>query len=130
MDRKNRTYIFAVLCILVVLTAGALYYVFFGGVDNPSDLFNRNTITSYSKEEMPESIEDIDKRTLYPVYINVVTQKQLENIPGVNRSTAAAIIEYREIEGGIFALDELIGVAGINETVVEILSKYVTPYPV
>lgn len=131
MDKKNNIYIFAVACILVFILALSAYYVFWGADSQPDAVFSKDdTLTVYTQKELPESIEDIDKRTIYPIYINVITLEQLKNIPGINESTAEAIIEYRNTNGGLFTLDELIGVGEINETVVEILLKYVTPYPI
>jgi comEA protein len=49
------------------------------------------------------------------VNLNTATQAQLETLPGVGEATAKRIIEYRDKNGGIKKIEELMNVRGIGE---------------
>ena len=49
-----------------------------------------------------------------PVNLNTATPEQLDTLPGVGPATAAAIVEYRDANGGFGSVDELDQVPGIG----------------
>jgi competence protein ComEA len=49
-----------------------------------------------------------------PVNLNTATPEQLETLPGIGPVTAAAIIEWRDEQGGFTSVDELVEVSGIG----------------
>lgn len=49
-----------------------------------------------------------------PLNINMATAQQLESLPGVGPSIAAAIVEHRERIGGFASVDGLLAVSGIG----------------
>lgn len=53
------------------------------------------------------------------VNINTASEKELENLPGIGPSKAAAIAEYREKNGPFKSVDDLINVSGIGEKSLE-----------
>ena len=50
-----------------------------------------------------------------PVNLNTATESQLEELPGIGPSFAAAIIAEREKRGGFTSIDQLRDVRGIGE---------------
>jgi comEA protein len=50
-----------------------------------------------------------------PVNLNTATVGQLETLPGIGRSTAERILEYRQRSGGFKKIEDLMNVRGIGE---------------
>jgi competence protein ComEA len=61
-----------------------------------------------------------------PVDLNTATAEQLDTLPGVGPSTAAAIIEHRESSGPFRSVDALLDVRGIGEAKLDALRDLVT----
>lgn len=58
--------------------------------------------------------------------VNAATVRELEQIPGVGRSLAAAIVDARATRGGRFAaLDELDDVPGVGPKTLEKLAAFI-----
>ena len=53
------------------------------------------------------------------VNINLASQEQLEQLPGIGPTRAQAIVRYREIHGYFAYPEHLIQVPGISQTTVE-----------
>lgn len=49
------------------------------------------------------------------VNLNVATVAQLETLPGIGKSTAERIVEYREKNGAFKKVEDLMNVRGIGE---------------
>ena len=49
------------------------------------------------------------------VNLNTATAADLESLPGIGRSTAQRILEYRQKSGGFKKVEELMNVKGIGE---------------
>ncbi len=49
------------------------------------------------------------------VNLNTATVAELEGLPGIGRSTAQRIVEYRQKSGGFKKIEELMNVRGIGE---------------
>jgi competence protein ComEA len=60
-----------------------------------------------------------------PVDLNAATAEQLDALPGVGPSTAAAILDERERRGGFRSVDELLDVRGIGPAKLEQLRELV-----
>ncbi len=50
-----------------------------------------------------------------PINLNSATVPQLETLPGIGRSTAERIVEYRQKSGGFKKVEDLMNVQGIGE---------------
>ena len=50
-----------------------------------------------------------------PVNLNTATTNDLQTLPGVGKSTAARILEYRQKNGGFHKIEDLMNVKGIGE---------------
>ena len=50
-----------------------------------------------------------------PVNLNTATVAQLETLPGIGKSTAERILEYRQKNGGFKKVEDLMNVRGIGE---------------
>lgn len=64
-----------------------------------------------------------------PVDLNTATVAQLDTLPGIGPSTAAAIVEYRSRNGHFASVDELDEVRGIGPARLEQLRELVTVGP-
>jgi competence protein ComEA len=61
-----------------------------------------------------------------PIDLNSATAEQLDTLPGVGPSTAAAIVAHREQNGPFATVDDLDSVTGIGPTKLEALRPLVT----
>ena len=61
-----------------------------------------------------------------PIDLNTATAEELDTLPGVGQSTAAAIIDHRESSGLFRSVDALLDVRGIGEAKLEALRDLVT----
>ena len=64
-----------------------------------------------------------------PLDLNAATAEQLEALPGVGPSTAAAIVAYRTEHGRFRSVDELQEVRGIGPAKFEAVESSVTVGP-
>jgi competence protein ComEA len=68
---------------------------------------------------IPVSIQAQDKpgsaKVASTVNLNTATVAELETLPGIGRSTAERIVEYRQKNGGFKKIEELMNVRGIGE---------------
>lgn len=60
------------------------------------------------------------------VNINVATQSELEELPGVGPVTAAAILQWRTDNGPFTSVDELLEVSGIGDATLAEIAPFVT----
>lgn len=60
------------------------------------------------------------------VNLNTASDTDLETLPGVGPSKAAAIMEYRETNGRFRSIEELMEISGIGEKTFEKLKEYIT----
>ncbi len=60
------------------------------------------------------------------VNINYADASQLQQIPGVGETKAAAIIAYRESNGAFSAIEDITNVSGIGDATFENMKDYIT----
>ncbi len=78
----------------------------------------------YTPAESFEQAEESSAAADFPIGINSATYEQLQTIPGIGPSTARLIIKYREENGTIASLDDLLAVEGIGEKTLALLADY------
>lgn len=62
-----------------------------------------------------------------PVHLNIATEEQLDELPGVGPVTAQKIIDYREQHGAFSSIDELDAIPGIGPARLEQLREVAAP---
>ncbi|MFW6346974.1 MAG: phospholipase D-like domain-containing protein [Cyclonatronaceae bacterium] len=65
-----------------------------------------------------EEDESLSEAPAFPININQATARELEALPNIGPARAAAIIAYREENGGISSVDELQNIRGIGPVTV------------
>ena len=60
------------------------------------------------------------------VNINTASADELQLLPGVGRSRAAAIVQLRKERGGFKRVDDLTAVSGIGETMLDTMRPHLT----
>ena len=78
----------------------------------------------YTPAESLEQPENVASEANFPIGINSATYEELQTIPGVGPATARLIIKYREENGTIASLDDLLAMEGIGEKTVSLLADY------
>ena len=61
-----------------------------------------------------------------PLDLNAATAADLETLPGIGPTTAAAIVAYRDLHGPFASVDDLADVAGIGPSKLAALQGLVT----
>lgn len=79
---------------------------------------------AYTPAESLEQPENNASEANFPIGINSATYEELQTIPGVGPATARLIIKFREENGTIVSLDELLAAEGIGEKTVSLLADY------
>ena len=78
----------------------------------------------YTPAESLEQPENNASEANFSIGINSATYEELQTIPGVGPATARLIIKYREENGTIASLDDLLAMEGIGEKTVSLLADY------
>ena len=73
-------------------------------------------IAAQAGQEGPRRATPVAKAaTSGPLNLNTATVAQLETLPGIGKSVATRILEYREKSGGFKKVEDLMNVRGIGE---------------
>jgi len=73
-------------------------------------------IAAQAGQEGPRRTTPVAKASASgPLNLNSATVAQLESLPGIGKSTAERILEYREKSGGFKKVEDLMNVRGIGE---------------
>ena len=85
---------------------------------------------AYAGQEAPRRATPAAKASASgPVNLNTATVAQLESLPGIGKSTAERILEYRQKSGGFKKVEDLMNVRGIGEKSFLKLKPLVTVAP-
>jgi len=72
-------------------------------------------LAQQSSSPAPKPAAKAEARADAIVNLNTATAADLEALPGIGKSTALRIVEYREKSGGFKKVEELMNVKGIGE---------------
>ena len=64
-----------------------------------------------------------------PLDLNAATAEQLQELPGIGPTTAAAIVAFREKSGPFRRVEDLLVIHGISEKKLEAIRRYVFIVP-
>jgi competence protein ComEA len=71
---------------------------------------------AYAAQDAPRRAASTAKASASgPLNLNTANAAQLEALPGIGKSTAERILEYREKSGGFKKIEDLMNVRGIGE---------------
>ncbi len=71
--------------------------------------------TGAAAQEAPRSSAKASAPAGAPINLNTATVAQLETLPGIGKSTAERILEYRQKNGGFKKVEDLMNVRGVGE---------------
>ena len=60
----------------------------------------------------------------FPLDLNIATEEQLQQVPGIGPVLSQRIVAYRQSQGGFSSIDELIQVKGIGQKTLEKIRPY------
>lgn len=111
-DQKNQEQV--LLSIALLLCAGIIFYnFFFVPTLSPTTIVYVDKKLNEDLESDDDNMETADSDR---ININTASVDELSDVlPGVGKVTAERIVEYREINGGFDAIDEIMEVKGIGE---------------
>ena len=62
-----------------------------------------------------------------PLDISIMSEADFERLPGIGPALAKRIVAYRQINGGILRINDLVAIEGIGEKKLELIRKFVQP---
>ena len=83
-------------------------------------------ITNESGKNVVVESKNASKGENKKMNINIATQNELENLPGIGEAMAIRIIEYREQNGKFNKIEDLKNVKGIGDAKFNNIQEYVT----
>ena len=86
--------------------------------------------TIAAQESSRKSTESSSASTSAPINLNTASVAQLETLPGIGRSTAERILEYRQKNGSFKKIEDLMNVRGVGEKSFLKLKPLITVTPV
>ena len=71
--------------------------------------------TTAAQESARKNTESSSAPASAPINLNTASVAQLETLPGIGRSTAERILEYRQKNGSFKKIEDLMNVRGVGE---------------
>ncbi|PHV71500.1 hypothetical protein CS063_05490 [Sporanaerobium hydrogeniformans] len=79
-----------------------------------------------NREEYLGNKQEVSSKEGQKININSASEAQLQELPGIGKVKAAAIVAYREEKGGFKDINELLQISGIGEKTLEKIRDLVT----
>lgn len=90
--------------------------------------FTENAKNSKPTEETVDFMENtkssVSEDIVFPIEINSASAEMLQLIPDIGPATANLIIEYRNEQGTILEIEELLSIDGIGDKTIEVLKEF------
>lgn len=77
---------------------------------------NENSYITRDDKDLKNSVNVDKNKTTNKININTATQKELETLPGIGKSTALNIINYRNENGKFKSVEDIKKVSGIGDS--------------
>jgi competence protein ComEA len=85
-------------------------------------------VPSKTQVENPDAIEAVHSNPPGKINLNTATAEELESLPSIGPVMAKRIIEYRNIHGSFYNIEEIKEVKGIGEKTYEKIKALITVY--
>jgi competence protein ComEA len=72
-------------------------------------------VAQAAQESARRTLPAAKATTTVPVNLNTASSEQLETLPGIGKSTAERILEYRQKNGSFKKVEDLMNVRGVGE---------------
>ena len=84
------------------------------------------SVISFSETVSETATSQTELAVTYPLDINTATAEELMTVNGIGEKRAYRIVAYRKEIGSYKSLDDLKGIRGFDDELVEYLSEYLT----
>ena len=114
-------WIFLAMVLIFALSCGGFYAYSRAGLDHVS-------VETSGKDALPAPRESDPAPGLLEgekININTAPAEELERLPGIGESRAAAIVAYREEHGPFTSEEDLLNVSGIGEGILNKVRDYI-----
>ena len=81
---------------------------------------------SSQAEMLLQPMQSLSESTSYPININHCSLDDLISLPGIGETKAAAIIKYREANGGFDTIEDILNVSGIGDAIFSDIKELIT----
>ncbi len=117
---KRHPKILSSIVIAVFIVGVAIYPLVDKAIGNKSNEESKGTIT--------ETVSDSESEEVFfgTLNINTATKNEFSQLPGINKSTAENIIEYRNNVGNFSRIIDIQNVEGITPEKYEKIKEYIT----
>lgn len=134
----NRAGLWVLAVVVLALAVMGGFFLGRSTVADPIRIITRSTpqpseraeLDTSGSREIPASEsgspEGNGEEAAFPININTASAEELQALPGIGKTRAEAIVAYREEHGPFTYVEDLRGVSGIGEGILESIMDYIT----
>lgn len=116
MEKKRELIAIAAACALFVIACAAVFIASLAPRSGYEILSERPATEMHSEPPAADKLVDINRATV----------EELVTLPGIGRSLAERIVDYREQNGGFGSPADIMQVKGIGEGIYSNIADYIT----